>query len=204
MLCLLPGLALLALALVEPTLLLLGVFLGVSALIQIPFQRQIVVTEREVSIRKWWDVFRDNPGIVRTLGPESRLIRHVSGALLLAGSEVTPVRISSWYPVSWLYEPRLMAACRRAGVQVVDKVGDWRRAHPLRRRVQIVLLACGGFSLLLAFGVSLIGDFEATKDPVFALFVAGGGLSLAGWLAGPPDYRPVRKSRQAASNQPQS
>ena len=172
----------------------IGAFWVVWVLLSLLFQKQIAVTPTQLSIRNRWDVFRGEPGIVRAIEPDTRLVHLVSGRLLLRGRERTWLPLSAWYPFSRRHEAGVIAACRRAGVTIVDELAEWRRVHILRCRMQLVLFVGGSALLVAGVGLLLTAGFEA-QPAVVLLLVGGCALGFIGWLAGPPDVRPTRRPK---------
>jgi hypothetical protein len=154
---------------------------------------QIVVSPRRLTIRSWGDRLHGNPGVVRAIGPGWRLILRVNGLVRLDGPDPTLVPTPHGGPLDWWYRRRLVAACRRAGLEIVDESRAWLATHPTRRRISVWSTRAG--LILWAAGAMLFAIPAAAADrglvmhAQFVLLAGGLALGLIGYLAGPPDYR---------------
>jgi hypothetical protein len=87
---------------------------------------QLVITPHRLTICNWSDRLHRAPGIVRTIGPECRLVLLGHGRMGLLGPNPTALSLAIGGGVvqGW-YEQLAISAFRRAGVQVVDDPAAW-------------------------------------------------------------------------------
>jgi hypothetical protein len=126
----------------------------------VPYRMQVDVGRGSINVRTWWSVFRGDPGIERALGSEDRIVRYASGRIRLEGSDATAIPVEPWV------HRRLLQACRRAGIQVEDRMVPYG-------------LGRSALAVVVVFGLfwAITGGF-AWWGPAWALFLLGREVAM--------------------------